>query len=199
MATRKKKDQPEPVLHHGFKGFDKDLKCNGKQYALGETFEEPEAKLCDRGLHYCEYPLDCLGYYAPGVGSRYAQVVAENPEEETGDDSKRVTKKLTIGAESSLHGVIDAAVKFVFDHVEPAKTNSNSGSRGAASNSGSRGAASNSGSQGAASNSGSWGAASNSGSQGAASNSGSSGLPSHSDPLCRPRHDNNQGAARHYR
>ena len=154
MATRKKKDQVEPILHHGYKGFDKDLKCNGKQYVLGETFEELEAKLCERGLHYCEHPLDCFGYYAPGRGSRYAQVIAENPEEETGDDSKRVTKKLTIGSELGLHGVIDAAVEFVFARVEPAKTNSNSGDWGAASNSGDWGAASNSGDWGAAFNNG---------------------------------------------
>ena len=175
MATRKKKDQVEPILHHGYKGFDKDLKCNGKQYVLGETFEEPEAKLCERGLHYCEHPLDCLGYYAPGRGSRYAQVIAENPEEETGDDSKRVTKKLTIGSELGLHGVIDAAVEFVFARVEPAKTNSNSGFKGAASNSGDGGAASNSGFKGAASNSGFKGAASNSGDWGAAFNNGYEG------------------------
>ena len=154
MATRKKKDQVEPILHHGYKGFDKDLKCNGKQYVLGETFEELEAELCERGLHYCEHPLDCFGYYAPGRGSRYAQVIAENPEEETGDDSKRVTKKLTIGSELGLHGVIDAAVKFVFARVEPAKTNSNSGAGGAAINSGFKGAASNSGDGGAAFNNG---------------------------------------------
>ena len=150
MATRKKKDQVEPILHHGYKGFDKDLKCNGKQYVLGETFEELEAKLCERGLHYCEHPLDCFGYYAPGRGSRYAQVIAENPEEETGDDSKRVTKKLTIGSELGLHGVIDAAVEFVFARVEPAKTNSNSGFKGAASNSGAGGAAFNNGYEGRA-------------------------------------------------
>ena len=189
MATRKKKDQVEPILHHGYKGFDKDLKCNGKQYVLGETFEELEAKLCKRGLHYCEHPLDCFGYYAPGRGSRYAQVIAENPEEETGDDSKRVTKKLTIGSELGLHGVIDAAVEFVFARVEPAKTNSNSGAwgaannsgaGGAASNSGDWGAASNSGARGAASNSGDWGAASNSGFKGAASNSGTGGAASNS-------------------
>ena len=53
-----------------------------------------------------------------------------------------------------MHGVIDAAVKFVFARVEPAKTNSNSGFKGAASNSGAGGAASNSGDWGAAFNNG---------------------------------------------
>ena len=195
MATRKKKDQVEPILHHGYKGFDKDLKCNGKQYVLGETFEELEAKLCERGLHYCEHPLDCFGYYAPGRGSRYAQVIAENPEEETGDDSKRVTKKLTIGSELGLHGVIDAAVEFVFARVEPAKTNSNSGDWGAASNSGDCGAASNSGFKGAASNSGTGGAASNSGFKGAASNSGFKGAASNSGDCGAAFNNGHEGRA----
>ena len=140
MAAHKKASA-ESVLSHGFKGFDRDLKCLGKQYAVGETFEESEAKLCDVGMHYCEYPLDCLNYYAPGNDSRYAQVVAENPSKEKDSDSKRVAKILTIGAELTLHGLIEAAVKFVFGHVEPAKTSSNSGYGGAAFNNASEGRA----------------------------------------------------------
>lgn len=77
-ATKAKKSEP-PVTVHGFKGFTKDLKCRDKQYALGETFEEAEASLCHHGLHFCEHPLDCLNYYSPGQGSRYAEVVAESP------------------------------------------------------------------------------------------------------------------------
>ena len=42
----------------GYKGFDKDLRCRNKQYAVGETFTEKDAKLCERGLHFCENPHD---------------------------------------------------------------------------------------------------------------------------------------------
>ena len=91
MATKKSKKksasqvQDTPVLVHGFKGFDRNWQCRGKQYAPNSSHEELEAKLCDSGLHFCEHPLDCFGYYAPGNGSVYAEVSAESPTEEKGD------------------------------------------------------------------------------------------------------------------
>ncbi|WP_432683669.1 MULTISPECIES: DUF7666 domain-containing protein [unclassified Bacteroides] len=36
----------------GYKGFDKNLQCRDLQYKVGETFEEKEAKLCSKGLHF---------------------------------------------------------------------------------------------------------------------------------------------------
>ena len=112
------------------------------QYVPGETYEEAEAKLCENGLHFCEHPLDCLGYYAPGEGSRYAEVTADNPTDEKSDDTKRVTKKLHIGAELSLGGLVDAAVKFVFDRAEWTEADKATGYKGAASATGDQGAAS---------------------------------------------------------
>ena len=188
-ATPKVKDPNQTQIVHGFKGFDKDLKCRGKQYALGETYEEESADLCSKGLHFCEDPLDCFGYYAPGSGSRYAIVAAENPSDQKDTDSKRVTKKLSIGGELSLAGIIEAAVKFRLERVtwSDSATNSgtwgaatNSGTWGAATNSGTEGAATNSGLRGAATNSGTWGAATNSGTEGAATNSGLRGAATNS-------------------
>ena len=198
MARKKKTaEAPKPVILQGFKGFDKNLKCRDKQYALGETFEEPEASLCNKGLHFCEYPLDCFRYYEPGKGSRYAEVVAENPSEEReSGDSKRVTKKLTIGGELSFRGLIEAAVKFTFDRAtwndsdkataerEAASATgfqgaaSATGGRGAASATGGRGAASATGGRGAASATGDYGAASATGDYGAASATGDYGAAS---------------------
>ena len=173
MARKKKTaEAPQPVIVKGFKGFDKNLKCRDKQYALGETFEEPDASLCNKGLHFCEYPLDCLRYYEPGLGSRYAEVTAEDPLDQRDDDSKRVTKKLTMGGELSFRGLIEAAVKFTFERATWSDSDKATGDYGAASATGGKGAASATGFQGAASATGDYGAASATGDYGAASATG---------------------------
>lgn len=48
-----------------YKGTDKDMKCRGFQFDLGKEYVEEEAKLCEKGFHGCEYPLDVFSYYAP--------------------------------------------------------------------------------------------------------------------------------------
>ena len=179
MAGKKKTAKSaKPVIVHGFKGFTKDLKCRDKQYALGETYEEAEASLCHHGLHFCEYPLDCLGYYEPGLGSRYAEVIAENPLDERDNDSKRVTKKLSIGGELSFRGLIEAAVKFTFDRAIWSDSDKATGDYGAASATGDYGAASATGDYGAASATGFQGAASATGDYGAAYATGGKGAAS---------------------
>ena len=178
MATKKSKKksasqvQDTPVLVHGFKGFDRNWQCRGKQYAPNSSHEELEAKLCDSGLHFCEHPLDCFGYYAPGNGSVYAEVSAENPTEEKGDDTKRVTKKLHIGAELTLSSLTQAALKFVFDRATWVDGDKATGNRGAASATGNRGAASATGDHGAASATGNRGAASATGDESVALSTG---------------------------
>lgn len=60
----------------GFKGFDKDLKCKDYQYEVGKEFEE-EGKIeaCSKGFHFCENPLDVLGYYPPSTEKGSRQVL----------------------------------------------------------------------------------------------------------------------------
>jgi hypothetical protein len=148
----------------GYKGFDKDLKCRDKQYEIGKEYTEPEAELCERGLHFCEAPHHCFSYYEPGVG-RYCEVEADNVADKTDNgDSKRVAKHIKIGAEIDASAICKMAAKGFFewfkydDKITKAKTSSdnNAGNRGAA-NAGNRGAA-NAGYRGAA-NAGDWGAA----------------------------------------
>jgi hypothetical protein len=162
----------------GFKGFDKNLKCHGKRYEIGQTFEETEASLCNKGLHFCEYPLDCFGYYPPAE-SRFAEIEAEDVSDEKKEgDSKRVAKKITIKGELSLKGFIEAAIKFTFDRAVWMDNNKATGDRGAASATGDHGAASATGCRGAASATGDQGAASATGDQGAASATGWRGAAS---------------------
>ena len=164
---KKPKQKPSEAAVVGYKGFDKDLKCRGMQYAIGETFtHDGKAKLCSSGLHFCEYPLDVLGYYEPGTGSRYAEVEAADVAtgKEEGGDSKRVAKSLHVKAEISFSALGGLAAKFIMDRADftnkkvhqetPSSVASNSGDRSVASNSGYSSVASNSGYSSVASNSG---------------------------------------------
>ena len=154
-----------------YKATDKDMKCRGCQYELGKTAEvDGDINLCERGLHACKMPLDVLGYYAPGDGSRYFEADLEDVSgERRSDDTKRVGKKLTLSAEIGIPGLVKAQVEYVkaqcdFDNaIEKAnaeKENHATGWSGAASATGERGAASATGERGAASATGWSGAAS---------------------------------------
>ena len=172
-----------------YKATDKDMKCRGFQYTLGKTAEvEGDIELCERGLHACEMPLDVLGYYAPGDGSRYFEAELEDvSDEKRSDDTKRVGKKLTLSAEIGIPGLVKAQVEYVkaqcdFDNAikkaNAEKNNHATGWIGAASATGESGAASATGESGAASATGDRGAASATGERGAASATGWSGAAS---------------------
>jgi hypothetical protein len=153
-----------------YKATDKDMKCRGFQYELGKTAEvEGDIELCEKGLHACEMPLDVLGYYAPGDGSRYFEAELEDVSDEKGNDTERVGKKLTLSAEIGIPGLVKAQVEYVkaqcdFDNAinkaDAENKNHATGESGAASATGESGAASATGWSGAASATGERGAAS---------------------------------------
>ena len=166
-----------------YKATDKGMKCCGFQYELGKTAEvKGDIELCKNGLHACEMPLDVLGYYTPGDGSRYFEAELEDvSDEKRSDDTKRVGKKLTLIAEIGLPGLVKAQVEYVkaqcdFDNAikkaNAEKKKSATGERRAASATGDSGAASATGLRGAASATGVMGAASATGAMGAASATG---------------------------
>ena len=100
-----------------YKGFDKNLQCRGLQYEIGGTQEFDNVKLCELGGHACEEPLDVFRYYEPGKGSRYCVVELDGVSEERGNDSKRVAKKLTVGAEIGIPGLVKAHIEYVKAHT----------------------------------------------------------------------------------
>ena len=89
----------------GYKGFNKGMICRGKQYTENTVFEEPEANICENGMHFCENPFDVLNYYGfvddDGELNEFAEVEALD-ETETDDNRKFCTKKLRIGAKLPL-------------------------------------------------------------------------------------------------
>ena len=171
-----------------YKATDKDMKCRGFQYTLGKTAEvDGDIELCERGLHACEMPLDVLGYYVPGDGSRYFEAELDEVSNKKSDDTKRVGKKLTLSAEIGIPGLVKAQVEYVkaqcdFDNAikkaDAEKKNHATGERGAAYATGERGAASATGEKGAASATDDSGAASATGDRGAASATGWRGAAS---------------------
>ena len=154
-----------------FKGFDKDLRCKGFQYEVGKEYETERAEICEEGFHACEFPLDVLRYYNP-ADSRFCEVELD-ANEQTHNDSKRVGKKIKIGAEIGLSGLVKAGVKFILEKAdfENAKA-TNTGNWSAATNTGNRSAATNTGDCSAATNTGNRSAATNTGNRSAATNTG---------------------------
>ena len=144
-----------------YKGFDKNLKCRGFQYEIGKTYEENDAVLCKRGFHACKNPLDVFGYYPPGDESRYCEVeLGEVSNGKDAEDSKVCSRKIRIGDEIGLEGIVDVFVKFIFEKVNWEDTKE--------SNTGNQSVATNTGNQSVATNTGNWSAATNTGDQSAA-------------------------------
>ena len=100
----------------GYKGFNPGLVCKGKQYQENTVFEEPEAKICEKGMHFCENPFDVLDYYGlirtDGTPNEFAEVEALD-EPETDNKKKFCSRKLKIGVKLGLSGFIKACVNFV--------------------------------------------------------------------------------------
>ena len=107
-----------------YKGFDKDMKCRGFQYAIGETYHEKKADLCNAGFHACENPLDVFNYYHPREGAHICEVELDDVCAKTDvNDTKRCGKTIKIGAELNIAGLCKAHFEYVTARCEPAKSN----------------------------------------------------------------------------
>ena len=157
----------------GYKGFGKDLKCRGYQYEVGKDYEhDREVSCCKSGFHFCENPMDVLGYYNP-ADSRYCEVEGSGTIDKDTDNTKVAVSKLHISAEIGLKGLIEAGVKFILDKVNwKDNKESNTGDYSAATNTGNSSAATNTGYRSAATNTGDYSAATNTGDKSAATNTG---------------------------
>ena len=134
-----------------YKGTDKNMRCKGLQYEIGKAVTvDGDIKLCERGLHACEMPLDVLNYYSPAT-SRYFEAELEGVTAEKRDDTKRVGNRLKLKAELSIASLVKAQIEYVKERATPEDTEHATGNRGAASATGDHGAASATGYHGAAS------------------------------------------------
>ena len=159
----------------GYKGFNKDLTCRGKQYAENTVFEEESAEICKSGMHFCENPFDVLNYYGfvddNAELNEFAEVEALD-DCKTDDNKKYTTKRLKIGAKIGISGLIKAFVDFTLLRAKTEDAATNTGDYSAATNTGYRSAATNTGNYSAATNTGYRSAATNTGDCSAAMNTG---------------------------
>ena len=164
----------------GYKGFDKDLKCRDFQYEVGKEYSTEKAVACNTGFHYCENPMDVLGFYAPcddtGNLNRFCEV------EGSGDFDKSESDKiccthLKVKAEIGLQGLIKAGVKFILDRVKwEDNKQSNTGDYSLATNTGDYSLAINTGDRSLATNTGNYSLATNTGNYSLATNTGNYSL-----------------------
>ena len=125
-----------------YKGTDKDMKCRGFQFDLGKEYVEEEAKLCDKGFHGCEYPLDVFAHYAP-ADSRFFVADLDGVTDEEKGDSKRAGTKIKLRAEIGIAGIVKAAVEYIKERAE--SSDNQTGDCSAATNTGYCSAATNTG------------------------------------------------------
>ncbi|EBV3148922.1 hypothetical protein DOC17_22430 [Salmonella enterica subsp. enterica serovar Senftenberg] len=157
-----------------FKGFNKDLKCRGFQFAIGETFHhDGKVEACGSGFHACECPFDVFSYYPPAE-SRYAETISFGiTDSEEGGDTKIASSSITIKDELTLPQFIQRGIEWIWSKIDKSlEQQIMCGNRSAATNTGNRSAATNTGDQSAATNTGDQSAATNTGYQSAATNTG---------------------------
>ena len=106
----------------GYKAYEKGLVCKGFQYEVGKTYEQKESpKICDRGFHFCENPLDVLNYYNL-CECEFTEVEAEGKVDKEDDkDTKIATNKIKIGAKLDLPMFIKASIDFVSESCKKDK------------------------------------------------------------------------------
>ncbi|EFS5133740.1 hypothetical protein PQY07_002460 [Salmonella enterica] len=150
-----------------FKGFNKDLKCRGFQFAIGETFHhDGKVEACGSGFHACECPFDVFSYYSPAE-SRYAETISFGiTDSEEGGDTKIASSSITIKDELTLPQFIQRGIEWIWSKIDKSlEQQIMCGNRSAATNTGNRSAATNTGDRSAATNTGNRSAAEVSGSQ----------------------------------
>mgnify|MGYP001565876368 CR=1 FL=1 len=97
----------------GFKAFDKDLKCRDFQYEVGKTYtDQGKAKLCEKGFHFCENPLDIFNYYP--LTSRFCFVEGGGIDKGDGKgDSKLSAQTISVLKELRLSDLVKESVSYI--------------------------------------------------------------------------------------
>ena len=131
----------------GFKGFEKDFSCRGKQYEENTTYEEHGVGCCHKGvMHFCEDPWEVLNHYdlvdGNGNFSEFAEVEALG--QVWNDGEKRATNKIHVGAKLGLKGFLKACIDFILEKTNGTNLSGYSAQIGSSGNSAQIGSSGNS-------------------------------------------------------
>ena len=90
----------------GYKVFNPEWTCRGKQYTCpGEFEEDVKLSVCNSGMHFCKRLIDCFQYYDFDPKNKVAEVVAFGEVLEEGN--KCCTNKLRIVRELTWQKVLE--------------------------------------------------------------------------------------------
>ena len=135
-------------LHQNMTGY------GGFKYEVGKEYNQSgEICACENGFHACEVPLDVFCHYDP-ADSRFFEVEQSGDMDRDTDDSKIASRKIKIGAEIGIPGLVKAHVEYINSKIDNTCAATNTGNCSAATNTGDRSAATNTGYCSAATNTG---------------------------------------------
>ena len=108
-----------------YKGFDKDFKCRGFQYEVGNTYEtDDDIACCNRGFHACESPIEVFDYYDM-LTSRFAEVEQSGKIDKEAASTKTCSSRIKIKAELKLAEIINLGVEWLKEITSPSNIEAN--------------------------------------------------------------------------
>lgn len=108
--------QNEPIK--AYKAFDKNFKCRGFQYEVGETYHiDEEVEICRKGFHACQNCMDVLRFY-PLNDSRFAEVEVWGDVVFSENDGKLCASDIKIIRELTFHELFAESYKYFSENYK---------------------------------------------------------------------------------
>lgn len=105
-----------------FKATNKKMECTlGQgtyQYQLGVPATADSAKCARRGMHACEYIIDCTNYYPLDGKNRFFMASATGSIDEDGTDSRIACESLTLTKELTVKDMVQQAPLYMVKHPD---------------------------------------------------------------------------------
>lgn len=106
-----------------YKGFNDDLTCIGFKYEVGQEYEmDDNIKVCGRGFHACESPLEVFEYYNM-ITSRFCKVEQSGMIDRGKDSTKVCSSKIKIISELKLTDMIIMGIEWLIEKTKSSVDN----------------------------------------------------------------------------